>query len=535
MTTYLKEFITAPVPQSEPLPGMVANSAGGHAYPVSDETRLTRFLILGSEGGSYYAKERQLTKENAENVIRLLKNDTRRCLDLICDISKSGRAPKNSPALFAMALAVTHGEESVRGQARERLPEVARTGSHLLEFVSYADAMRGWGRALKETVAAWYENRPLDDLVYQTVKYRDRSKWTHRDVLRVAHPKTADEARNALFRWITKDELDDERPELELIRAYQHAKTATIEETAELVRQHRMTWEMLPSEALKDKLIWEAMSGHLPINALVRNLATMTRNGAIAPMNSQWAVDRINRIGIGAGRKIHPVNVLKALLTYKAGKGSRGHHEWQPVPQIVDALDAAFERSFRHAPQTGQRLYLGVDVSGSMGWGQVAGVPGFTPRMAACAMAMAVARREPNYVIRAFCHRMEKLDLTAATPLPEAIRKTEQMGFGGTDCALPMLDALKEGIPVDCFVILTDSETWYGKIHPAEALRKYRRETGIPAKLAVVGMVSNQISIADPEDAGMMDVVGFDSAAPALLADFAGARQDAGEADDEEV
>ena len=116
---------------------------------------------------------------------------------------------------------------------------------------------------------------------------------------------------------------------------------------------------------------------------------------------------------------------------------------------------------------------------------------------------------------------MRQLDITAGTPLPEAMRLTQQMGFGGTDCALPMLDALKHNILVDCFVILTDSETWYGKIHPAEALRKYRRETGIPAKLAVVGMVSNRISIADPEDAGMMDVVGFDSAAPALIAGFA--------------
>ena len=93
--------------------------------------------------------------------------------------------------------------------------------------------------------------------------------------------------------------------------------------------------------------------------------------------------------------------------------------------------------------------------------------------------------------------------------------------FGGTDCALPMLDALGKKIPVDCFVILTDSETWAGPIHPAEALRKYRQEMGIPAKLVVVAMVSNGFTIADPADAGMMDVVGFDSAAPALIADFA--------------
>ena len=36
-----------------------------------------------------------------------------------------------------------------------------------------------------------------------------------------------------------------------------------------------------------------------------------------------------------------------------------------------------------------------------------------------------------------------------------------------------------------------------------EALRQYRRETGIPAKLIVLAFVAKEISIADPEDAGV--------------------------------
>lgn len=42
--------------------------------------------------------------------------------------------------------------------------------------------------------------------------------------------------------------------------------------------------------------------------------------------------------------------------------------------------------------------------------------------------------------------------------------------------------------------------------------------------MVVVGMTSNGFSIADPNDAGMLDVVGFDSAAPALIADFSAGR-----------
>jgi 60 kDa SS-A/Ro ribonucleoprotein len=70
-------------------------------------------------------------------------------------------------------------------------------------------------------------------------------------------------------------------------------------------------------------------------------------------------------------------------------------------------------------------------------------------------------------------------------------------------------------------VIYTDSETWAGGVHPAQALRDYRRASGIDARLVVVGMVANEFSIADPSDPGMLDVVGFDTAAPQLISDFA--------------
>ena len=75
---------------------------------------------------------------------------------------------------------------------------------------------------------------------------------------------------------------------------------------------------------------------------------------------------------------------------------------------------------------------------------------------------------------------------------------------------------------MDVFVVLTDSETWANPyIHPAQALREYREWSGIPAKLIVVGMVSSGFSVADPNDAGTLDVVGFDTAAPQLMAQFA--------------
>jgi 60 kDa SS-A/Ro ribonucleoprotein len=84
-----------------------------------------------------------------------------------------------------------------------------------------------------------------------------------------------------------------------------------------------------------------------------------------------------------------------------------------------------------------------------------------------------------------------------------------------------MIEAKKYGWEIGTFVVYTDSETWAGDIHPVHALRQYRERTGIAAKLVVVGMASNGFTIADPVDAGMLGVVGFDTATPGLISDFA--------------
>src|SRR3982751_6143925 len=105
--------------------------------------------------------------------------------------------------------------------------------------------------------------------------------------------------------------------------------------------------------------------------------------------------------------------------------------------------------------------------------------------------------------------------------MDDVVKQTSYLPFGGTDCALPMVEALKHRWAVDTFVVYTDSETWAGDIHPAQALRQYCERMGIAAKLVVVAMASNGFTIADPGDAGMLDVVGFDAATPALIGDFA--------------
>jgi 60 kDa SS-A/Ro ribonucleoprotein len=148
--------------------------------------------------------------------------------------------------------------------------------------------------------------------------------------------------------------------------------------------------------------------------------------------------------------------------------------------------------------------------------------------MSLAAMALVSIRSEPRTMTVGFTSAggyrntgLTHLPFGAHTTLNEAVRATTNLPFVGTDCALPMLVALNDKLRVETFIVMTDNETWDGNVHPYKALRQYREATGIDAKLIVVGMTSSGFTIADPSDAEMLDVVGMDASAPAVLADFA--------------
>lgn len=514
-------------PQDQPIPGspQAPNSAGGFAWAVDDWQRLDRFLFLGSEGGSYYARSATLARENAEAVLRCLEADGPRAVARIVAISEAGRAPRNDPALFALAMASALGAPETRALALSALPRVARIGTHLFHFLAYVEGFRGWGRGLRRAVGAWYNAKAPEDLALQLIKYRRRDGWSHRDALRLSHPVPASPAHGALYRWAARQDAIPPGPGVsDPLAAFAALRAAeSPAEVASWVAAHRLPREAVPTRWLDRPEVWEALLAEMPMEAMVRSLATMTRVGLLRPFSeaSRRVCERLASPERLRQARLHPIKLLAALATYAQGRGVRANAgTWEPDPAIVSALDGAFYRAFANVEPSGKRIVLALDVSGSMDYGQVAGVAGLTPRMAAAALALVTAATEPQVTAIAFSDRMVPLALSARQRLDDVMRATEAIPFGGTDCALPMRWALERGIEADAFVILTDSETWAGDVHPAEALSRYRERTGIPAKLAVVGMVSNGFSIADPADPGMLDVVGFDTAVPQLLSDF---------------
>jgi 60 kDa SS-A/Ro ribonucleoprotein len=371
------------------------------------------------------------------------------------------------------------------------------------------------------------------------LKYQARDGWSHRDALRLSHPKAPSFEHDLLFRYVTKGwtGIADAGATRSTIGGWLEAVHAvremSAEDAARVIRIHGLTREMVPTELLTQPVIWEALLTGMPLTALIRNLGVMSKVGLLVPGSDavRTVVARLSDGDALRRSRVHPLAVLAALKTYAQGRGMKGHGTWLPMSQVVDALDGAFYLSFENAPSTGKRIMLALDVSGSMG-APLLGMSYLTCREASAAMALITAATEPQHRFVAFTSGEYKsmwgrlgsgltpLTISPRQRLDDVVRAISGLRFGGTDCALPMIEALKHRWEVDTFVVYTDSETWAGDIHPAQALHSYRECMGIAAKLVVVAMTSNGFSIADPDDGGMLDVVGFDTSTPQVISDF---------------
>lgn len=505
-------------PQSIQVPGknQIINAAGGAVFKIDSFERLKRFLILGSEGGSYYASEAKLTLENASCVIECLNNDYKKTISQIVEISDKGLAPKNDACIFSLAIASVNPNKECRKEAFLAVHKVCRIGTHIFQFVEAREAVGGgWGRTMRSTIHKWFD-RP--DVVLQALKYQQRNGWSQRDLLRLGHPKT--ETNMAIFEAICRPNswAAVDHP---LAQAYVGLKAAkTAKEVADIIFTAHAPRELVPTQWLNEPSVWQSLLLDMGLGAVIRNLGKMGSIGLLSPLSDTTKlVCTLLRDPLHIKKaRLHPFNVLLAAGVYASGKGVKGKLTWQVNPAVVSALDNCFHLAFQTIEPANKNILIALDVSRSMST-PIQGT-NISSAEAAAAMAMATARIEPHYHIVGFAQKVVDLGISHTDYLKEVCRKTSNHNFGATDCAAAIEWARVNKIPVEVFAVYTDNETWRGPKHAFQALEQYRRETGIRAKLACVGFTATQGSIADGDDPLSMNFVGLDASLPAAIAAF---------------
>lgn len=520
--------VTAPTAQTAPLPGredvMAANNAGGYSFKLDDWSNLERFLVLGSENGTYYVKQDDLIMQNVRVLNACIAENPQLTAEMIAAISESGRAFKNNVAMFALAYMVKLGG-APRFAAYKVINRVLRTGRSFMEFHESLEKMGVTSTmSRRKAYQRWYLGRKPSDLAYQALKYPTSGNLSQRDLLRYGHVISTDPTmKNVISYLVEGAEAAEAEGMPEIVAGWEAVKAAkTAKEVAALVGQYRLTWEFVPGQWQGDKDVWQALLPNLPYMALLRNLARLSSYRMLdaGSANSKFVRERLTSADNLRKARIHPMSVLVAWRTYSSG-GELGktNFKWTPNSVVRDALEEAFYLAFDQVEPANKNFLFGLDVSGSMS-SQCGSLP-IKCSEASAVMAMVSLRAEKDSYVMGFDHGIRDLGLSKHDSLERVLGKISNINAGGTDCALPMMHALDNGMQLDCFVVLTDSETYYGRIHPSEALAKYRKLVTPDAKLVVVGMTSNGFTIGDPADPGTLDVVGLSPDVPALVSKFA--------------
>ncbi len=518
------KIISAPTPQSQPIPAhaarMVKNAAGGFVYKLDDWDRLDRFLILGTEGGTYYANEKEHTIANLSFLQELVKKDGVAVVAKARAIYEQRRAPKVDACIFTLAYCAVHGDQMTKVAAYSAV-SILKTATHLFQWVDQQTQLsggKGGGSGFRRAVRGWWWLKSERDLAYQVVKYRNRHGFTHLDLMRLVYPtaKKFGPVKDKIFHFIRKPEdALGEGEALEPIRNFLSAQRAsTPAEAVACIKSFGAPREFFNPDLLKDPTVWEALADTFGPVAVFRNLGALGARGLLLELGAteKRILDKLAK----AAKLVHPVQVLLALGVYAGGKGDKGKLEWSVNRRIVKALEAAWEVALDKAPPIGKNVLVGVDVSGSMNQA-LAGFPALTCRGAAVALGLWLANKEPNSVFCWFDETCRRVPISGGL---DAMMKYP-INPVWTDCAQPMLFAMKEGLPIDLFVVITDNETWAGKTHPSEALEAYRKKSGRDAKLITLSMTATEGGITDPTSPHHLNVVGLDANFPAIVREFA--------------
>ncbi len=498
----------------------VVNNAGGVSFAVGDKEKLERFLMIGTFGGTYYASEQKLTDAATATLIAMIKSSPKLVLDLTTKYVTERRLLKVDTALYILALATTHGDEATKSTAYSLIKTYCNTATHLFNFVSMVNDLRGWSKGLCRGVSSWYTSKTEDQLVYQWLKYRQRNGWTHRDVLRLSHPTPNGDRQNLIFaHMVGKDAklLDNKRyiafNEVQAYKTHGH----DIKTVIECIKEGDLTWEMVPTELLNDKDVLIELSKNMPLMALIRNLNRMTIAGIFdRPTKESGAIfSRLSSESEVTKSGIHPIFVLNAIRTYSQGRGDLGSLTWHPNQRLIDVLNKTFDLAFKNVETSYQNVLIAVDTSGSMS-AEATGTKMSCKELSA-ALALSNLKSMPNAKVITFTSEYFEADFGARTSYDDVLRKLNRSG--STDCGQAFRYALDKKLDLDAIIIYTDNETWAGNRASHDLLAEYRRKFNKDVKVIEVAMVYNTFTNY-PTDKNVIRTVGYDSNIPELITRF---------------
>ena len=336
----------------------VRNEAGGRAYQFAPKHALAQLAATGCFNGTFYA-----TAETQLDELRKLIDqvDDNVFLAKLAVYARERAFMKDMPA--ALLAVLSKRDSQLMHKVFDRVVDNGRVLRTLFQMIRSGQFGRtSLSSSLQRAFQRWLNEASVGTLLSASIG----DKPSLRDVLRLARPTPKDNARRALFGWLTGKEVEKWAPATEAdlpeqvqgLIAYRKAESA--EAQALILGNLSVRWDLL-ADAAQGPLVWKAIARQMGPQALRMNLNTLVRhevfsNGTKDSAMVDYVAGRIADAAEIRRSRQFPYQFLAAYLNAD-----------ETVPQkIKAALHQAAEIACGNVPELPGPVLIGLDTSGSM-------------------------------------------------------------------------------------------------------------------------------------------------------------------------
>lgn len=478
------------------------NEAGGVAYSMTAQHELAQYAMTGMFGDSYYTTaEQQLAR-----TLELANSAHPTFLAKLAVYARQNGKMKDMPSLLAAVL-FARGE---RALLKSVFPRVVDNGRMLRNFVQMVrsgvtgrNSLGSFGKAL---IQGYFNSRSPDALFRDSVG-NDPSLA---DVIKLAHPKPSDAARQALYRYIIGKPVEAEQFEAlpQLVRDFELFKAARLGNLHDDQTPPNVPFEMLTALPLT-KEDWKAIAVNGGWQFVRMNLNTFARHGILDDKDTVKTLVKI----LTDEKSIEKARVLpyQLLVAYLNVGGDI------PVA-LKNALQTALDTATKNVqPFDTNGVVVAVDLSGSMGV-PVSGYRGTATTAAQCSdvaslIAGTVLRRNPETTVIPFADNAFSVSLNPMDSIMTNAQKIRAAGGGGTDCSSPVREAVRRNIKADLFILVSDNQSWAGShyAHGTGVMNAWKsfKKINPNAKLVNIDLATNGTLQTPPGHPDVLNIGGF--------------------------
>lgn len=529
-------------PQSKPLPGrekeMVDNSSGGYSFKQSDKDILYRWMIIGSENGTYYTQDKIEVTKIGTAALKLV--DKKKIVEMAKDVIENGKANKLEYAIYSLAYVAYHGDINEKQLVYSIAPQILGNMPKMTMFLACYQAIKKietgkstiGGSGICRVISKWYMTMPTGLMAYQVAKYPQRNGFSHADLLRISHigRLESNKAKYTLpddkvaiveyIKWYTNG--GEEKPRIfestnkdhkPIVGKHKIEQASTLDEALKIMKEYNLTHEMVPTKFQGSKEFYDVMMTQSPVHATVWRLGAATAKDCITPMGdtTKAIVQRITNKDEIEKQMIHPMKFYNALTTYKNGRGEKGSLSWAPNQMILEALEDGFYHAIGTVPDSARNVLIAVDHSGSMQG---------PPLDFACAIASVLLRSQRSVQLVGYAMRISNPQVHRKMSMLGITYAIKKVSIGeGTDSTQPILYAMNKCPDADAIICITDGFTWAGSTHVSQALKKWRVKKPHGRYVEMITSMGGSQNI-DPLDMNSLVTFGQDAEAAILAINF---------------